>query len=146
VLLDRGYTLGIANRHAARAEALSDELRRIAPKATIHLLPWGGMPPHGVSLVVNATSCGLDGNPFETAFLEQLLDHLADDGAVLDLVYRREGETELARSAHARGLRAAGGDEMLLLQGAAAFRLFTGANAPLEVMRRALGRGKGGAA
>jgi shikimate dehydrogenase len=56
---------------------------------------------------------------------------------VLDAVYA-PGATPLVRAARARGLRAADGHALLLYQGAAAFALWTGRQAPLEPMRRAL--------
>jgi shikimate dehydrogenase len=55
---------------------------------------------------------------------------------VIDVVYA-PGETALVRTARAAGAEAIDGREMLLLQGAAAFELWTGRPAPLEVMRAA---------
>jgi shikimate dehydrogenase len=46
-------------------------------------------------------------------------------------------ETPLLREAHARGLRAAGGLDMLVHQGALSFLLWTGLEPPLDVMRAA---------
>ena len=48
------------------------------------------------------------------------------------------GHAALVRAAHAAGLRAMGGLSMLLYQGAAAFTLWTGYEAPLAAMRAAL--------
>jgi shikimate dehydrogenase len=53
----------------------------------------------------------------------------------LDLVYDRE--TPLLAAAHRVGARAAGGLEMLVQQGALAFELWTGQDAPVEIMRAA---------
>jgi shikimate dehydrogenase len=57
--------------------------------------------------------------------------------AALDLVYA-PGGTAWVRELRAAGVPAADGTEMLLHQGAAAFRRWFGVEAPLEVMRRAL--------
>ncbi len=57
---------------------------------------------------------------------------------VLDMAYG-PSETELIRQAREAGARAIPGTEMLLHQGAEQFRLFTGRDAPLDVMRRAVG-------
>jgi shikimate dehydrogenase len=46
-------------------------------------------------------------------------------------------ETPLLREARARGLRAAGGLDMLVHQGALSFSLWTGVAPPLELMRAA---------
>ena len=56
---------------------------------------------------------------------------------VFDMVYAPP-ETALLRAARAFGLRASGGLPMLLYQGAAAFALWTGYEAPIAVMRAAL--------
>jgi shikimate dehydrogenase len=53
-----------------------------------------------------------------------------------DLVYNPE-ETPFLRAAQSRGARAAGGLAMLVYQGAASFRLWTGREAPVEVMFQA---------
>jgi shikimate dehydrogenase len=55
---------------------------------------------------------------------------------VVDVVYA-PGETALVRTARAAGAEAIDGREMLLLQGAAAFELWTGRPAPIAVMREA---------
>ena len=81
-------------------------------------------------VVVNCTPVGLDdADP---------LEGLPVGGrVVLDLAYRGGG-TRLCRRARSEGSVALQGDGMLLHQGAAGFRLWTGRDAPLEVMRRAL--------
>jgi shikimate dehydrogenase len=61
-------------------------------------------------------------------------DELGDRQIVVDLVYRQE-RTPLVRAARARGLRCADGIDVLVHQGAASFRLWTGKSAPLGVMR-----------
>lgn len=62
---------------------------------------------------------------------------LHKDLAVYDIVYNPP-VTPLLREAKRRGIKAAGGIGMLLYQGAASFELFTGAKAPVAVMRAAL--------
>ncbi|GAC1334160.1 MAG: shikimate dehydrogenase [Candidatus Dormibacteria bacterium] len=100
-------------------------------------LPWvdsrAGLG--GATVVVNCTPLGLAGeDPLEGISLGGLV--------VLDLAYR-QGGTPLFRRAREEAVAALQGDEMLLHQGAAAFRLWTGAAAPLEAMRSALQRGIG---
>jgi shikimate dehydrogenase len=85
-------------------------------------------------LAVNATSLGLrEGDPLP-------LDPpaLPPVDAALDLVYTRGGETAWVRAMRGRGVPAGDGREMLLMQGAAAFRRWWGVEAPLEAMRAAL--------
>lgn len=85
-------------------------------------------------LAVNATSLGLrpgDALPLDPAALPPV-------DAALDLVYARGGETPWVRAMRERGVPAGDGREMLLMQGAAAFRRWWGVEAPLEAMRAAL--------
>lgn len=83
-------------------------------------------------LLVNATPVGLKGTgeiPIRSSLLPK-------SGLVVDLVYR-PGGTRLLREAAAQGLRTQDGIELLVQQGALAFKLWTGKKAPLEIMRRA---------
>lgn len=86
-------------------------------------------------LVVNATSLGWHGDalPIDPALL-------APDALVWDMVYQ---STPLLRACEKRGNRTLDGLGMLVRQGAQAFTLWTGREAPLEVMwaaaRQALG-------
>lgn len=87
-------------------------------------------------LLINATPIGTR-DPQATPIPMDLLRRLPHDAFVFDLVYNPP-ETALVRAAHAAGLRATGGLSMLLYQGAEAFTLWTGHEAPLAVMRAAL--------
>jgi shikimate dehydrogenase len=85
-------------------------------------------------LVVNATPIGTTSD--ETPVPVHLL---RPDLKVLDLVYR-PSPTRLVREARALGAQARSGAGMLLRQAAASFSLWTGREAPIEVMHRALDR------
>ncbi len=83
-------------------------------------------------LVINATSVGLkgeDGLPLEGIKFRK-------GQFVYDVVYHRE--TEFLRQAKKAGAKTAGGLGMLLHQGAKAFEIWTGASAPLDLMRKGL--------
>jgi shikimate dehydrogenase len=67
----------------------------------------------------------------------RLLDLLGRDAIVYDMVYN-PSRTLLVELAEARGLQARSGLGMLVQQGAAAFRLWTGVEAPVQVMEQAL--------
>ncbi|MEX2295007.1 MAG: shikimate dehydrogenase [Gemmatimonadota bacterium] len=93
----------------------------------------GAMAGEPLDLIVNATSLGLrdsDSLPID-------LSEVAEPGALLDLVYR-PAETPLVRFARTLGIPAADGGEMLVRQGAEAFRLWWGHPAPLQVMQEAM--------
>lgn len=83
------------------------------------------------AIVVNATPLGREHElPLPPALL-------APAAVLLDLVYV-PGGTPLVRAARAAGVRVVDGWTLLLLQGAEAFRLWTGRQAPVEAMRAAL--------
>ncbi len=123
--------LFLVNRTRSKAEAVASEILGRHPAAKV----VEGYPAGKVDLVLNATSLGLrleDPAPFDEKHFS-----LRQAAAVYDMIYR-PAETGLLRAAKAAGCRTANGLGMLLYQGAKALELWTGQNAPVEVMRRAL--------
>jgi shikimate dehydrogenase len=120
-----GAAIAVQSRSGERAQAFS----RLAAESGVALID-----PAECDVVVNATPLGMhadDPSPISLATLPRAK-------AVLDLVYRR-GETALVRAARALGLPAADGREVLLGQGAAAFRCwFPDREPPMDLMRAAL--------
>ena len=88
----------------------------------------------GCDLLVNATSVGLTSSIKESAVP---VDNLHSKQIVLDLVYGTSA-TALVREAKARGAIAIDGKEMLVMQAAGSYELWTAQRAPLDVMRRSL--------
>ncbi|RJO60596.1 MAG: shikimate dehydrogenase [Dehalococcoidia bacterium] len=84
-------------------------------------------------LLVNATSVGMSPGAGDTPVPAHLL---RSSLTVFDVVYAPL-ETRLLREAAARGCRVISGLEMLVRQGALAFELWTGKEAPLDMMRQA---------
>ena len=84
-------------------------------------------------VLVNATSVGM--HPQVNQSLVEP-EWLKPDLTVMDIVYNPV-ETKLAKDAKAAGARVISGVEMLLYQGAASFKIWTGQAAPVEVMRTA---------
>jgi shikimate dehydrogenase len=126
-LAEEGGEIIVANRRPERALDLAnqvggsgyglDELKRLVPKADV---------------VINATSLGMSaGDP-------QLLDGklLKSGQVVFDIVYNRK--TDLLIDAELAGAKTLDGVMMLVYQGAHAIKLWTGQNAPIEVMENAL--------
>lgn len=133
-LADAGVErIALANRTPERARALAERFR--TPGVRIDVVE-GADTLAGASfdLAINTTSLGLaPGDPLP-------LDPDAarvSIGAALDVVYAR-GETRWVHEMRARGLTAADGKEMLIQQGAAAFRRWWKREAPLDVIRAAL--------
>jgi shikimate dehydrogenase len=88
-------------------------------------------------VIINCTSVGLhDGDGLEA--LELSTEQIGQHRAVVDFVYRTDG-TALVRAAAAAGIPTVDGIELLIGQGAIAFELFTGVEAPVQAMRDALG-------
>jgi shikimate dehydrogenase len=122
----------IFNRTTSRAE----QLCRLAEG-------WGGAPCKVVQagdlpqiaaqadVIVNATSVGLGSLVKESPIPVDILD---SHHIVLDLVYGPE-RTELVRGALRQGAVAVDGREMLVMQAASSYQLWTGIDAPIDVMR-----------
>lgn len=90
----------------------------------------------GADLVVDCTSRSLSDTEAPVP-ASVPLDALHDGAAVVSLVYHRK--SEILVRAEERGLMVADGAGMLVHQGARAFRLWTGQDAPVEAMWAALG-------
>ncbi|MCJ7516251.1 MAG: shikimate dehydrogenase [Dehalococcoidia bacterium] len=86
-------------------------------------------------LIVNCTTVGMKYSPDET--LSPLTsDLIPKDALVYDLVYN-PSRTPLLRMAEVAGARTIGGLPMLVYQGAASFKIWTGREAPLDIMMTA---------
>ncbi len=124
----------VFNRHLHRAEGLVKHFGKSAAHMDLRAMPWHESIIESelarAKVLVNATSIGL--NADETPIPGEILGR---DLRVLDLIYNR---TRLLRDAEAAGCTAHDGETMLLHQGAAAFTLWTGQAAPLDVMSDAL--------
>jgi shikimate dehydrogenase len=89
-----------------------------------------------VDLLVNATPIGMKKE--DPCLIPA--DKLHSGLLVYDLIYN-PAETELLRRARAKGAAVSNGLGMLLYQGARSFELWTGKDAPVELMRQALEEG-----
>jgi shikimate dehydrogenase len=125
---ERVCLIGAGGAAAALLPALAGEVLRFSRS--------GRWPPDasGCDLVVNATPVR-----------DELLVEPRAEQAVVDLAYNADGSaTALVEAARAAGCRVVvDGLEALVRQGAASFRLWTGVEAPVDVMRAALGLGDG---
>jgi shikimate dehydrogenase len=124
----------VFNRHLHRAEGLVRHFGRSAAHMDLKAMPWHESIIESelakTKVLINATSIGLNADVSPVP-----AEVLTGDLLVLDLIYSR---TRLLRDAEAAGAIAQDGELMLLHQGAAAFTLWTGQPAPLEVMSAAL--------
>jgi shikimate dehydrogenase len=140
-LITEGFQrIVVFNRHLHRAEGLVKHFGKSAAHMELRAMPWHESIIEAelakTKLLINATSIGLatDESPVPGEILPP-------DLLVLDLIYNR---TRLLRDAEAAGSTVMDGELMLLHQGAAAFTLWTGQPAPLELMQEKLAEARAG--
>lgn len=132
-LVERGARVTVLNRTETRARQLAADLGAEAAGALDQL------PEHPRDVLVNTTSVGLSSDESPVGAQDHTRDCL-----VMDAVYQPE-RTRLLSDAEAAGARTIAGKWMLVHQAAEQIRLWTGADAPLEVMAEAFDRaGNGG--
>jgi shikimate dehydrogenase len=148
-LKNAGAEVHIWNRTQEKADALAREF-------SVHSSQVGEsenreLRTENFDLILNATTVGLaaanqsapsGGQPLGGSGSHDLkalpldADVLRASQVVMDLVYG-SNETQLIAAARAAGTNPVDGLEVLVCQGAASLRLWTGAEPPLEVMRAA---------
>jgi shikimate dehydrogenase len=136
-------SITLHNRTTARSEALVAELGGNDGRLTAVVGSAGGAA-RGSDLIINCTSLGMAGSP--VADVSPLEASEVPSGVfVCDIVANPE-TTPLLALARENGCRTLGGLPMLVRQGAASFALWTGRDAPIDVMfqavRRAMGHGQ----
>jgi shikimate dehydrogenase len=140
-LITEGFQrIVVFNRHLHRAEGLVKHFGRSAAHMELKAMPWHESIIESelakTKVLVNATSIGLSGDVTPVAG-----EIIPPELLVLDLIYNR---TRFLREAEAAGSTVQDGELMLLHQGAAAFTLWTGKPAPLELMQRKLEEARAG--
>jgi 3-dehydroquinate dehydratase/shikimate dehydrogenase len=119
----------ISNRTTERAARLSAEVG-------CRHVEWGARHSLKVDVIVNCTSVGMhpdvDESPMHVSVLKPGM-------VVFDTVYNPE-TTLLVKDARSRGCNVITGVELFVRQAALQFRLFTGRDAPVQLMREAVRR------
>jgi shikimate dehydrogenase len=133
-LADQGFTLVLAARDPAKAQALLEEL---APDGEHHTPPLGHFAKptdfafddreHLLDLVINASPLGMAGQPP----LHFDLSHVPPGSTIYDIV-TNPVETPLLAAARKAGFPTVDGLAMLIGQAAAAFEKFFGVAAPRQ--------------
>lgn len=125
-LAEAGADITIAARTPERAQKLVADL-----EVTARIIDFADVAAASPALIVNTTPAGMwpnvDASPWPDAV------PFPSEVTVYDMVYRPE-RTKLMAQAEASGGRAIGGLGMLARQGAAAFKIWTGKDAPVDVM------------
>ena len=124
----------LINRNVDKGEALA-RLVNEKTECRASFIPWIGTAPiPACDILINATSVGLypdSGRPdirYEDIF----------EGMIVQDVIPNPADTPFLQAARLRGARTLDGLSMLVYQGAIGFKLWTGREAPIEAMKRAL--------
>jgi shikimate dehydrogenase len=136
ILADKGAELTILNRHSEAAQDMADRLSGLFRK-NMQALELNRQNLEAVldraQILVNTTSVGM----FPDSTVSPVPASLLKPGlVVVDIIYNPL-KTKLLEEAEKQGAKIVGGIEMLVQQGAAAFELWTGQPAPVEIMRKA---------
>ncbi len=127
-------SLVIANRTLGSAVMLAEEMSNQMTDVRASSLESESLESHCAvaDLIVNTTSIGMLHGPAEGR--SPILEEFIPGGClVYDIVYNPE-VTPLLKAARRAGAQTLGGLPMLVYQGAAAFKLWTGQPAPIEIM------------
>ncbi len=142
-LLDGAERISVFNQKDAfwdRAEAKIQELQKEFPDRVIELLDLADEALLAkrlgeADILTNATRVGM--KPLDDLSLIKDLSLLRPELVVADTVYEPE-ETKLLKDAKAQGCKTVGGLGMLLYQGAAAVKLYTGREMPVDEIKKEL--------
>jgi shikimate dehydrogenase len=128
--------IAIVNRTLDRAERLVSDLSAAVTPTKLAAAPdshesWAKAAAEA-NLLVNCTSLGTAGTPEEDRS-PMPSNLIRSQALVYDLVYQ-PAETRLIRDAREAGASVIGGLPMLIYQGAASFKIWTGKDAPVDIM------------
>ncbi|MED9883184.1 MAG: shikimate dehydrogenase [Blautia sp.] len=121
-----------------RAKNTAEKLKKEAPKCQVQVFCLEDQEKlreevEKVDILVNGTLAGM--KPHEDTTLITDTAMFRPELVVADVVYNPE-ETRLLREAKEAGCKVVGGKGMLLWQGAAAYKLYTGMDMPVEAYRK----------
>ena len=138
-LAEAGCTeIVVLNRTLSKAQALVEAMQNSFRVVKVRAGEFPGgidYDANEVDLIMNCTSLGMSPNVEGLPWVEDV--PFREGQVVYDLVYNPR-RTRLLQKAEADGARAINGLGMLVWQGALAFALWTGAEPPVEAMRRAV--------
>ena len=117
--------MSVSNRTPERTQRLAEEVGCRA-------IDWAARHNVVCDTVINCTSVGMHPNMDESPIHQSLLK---PGLMVMDCIYTPE-QTLLVKEARNRGCHILTGVDMFVRQAALQFQLFTGKEAPLEVMRK----------
>jgi 3-dehydroquinate dehydratase/shikimate dehydrogenase len=128
-LKDRVATLSLTNRTVERASKLAEEV-------DCRAVDWNARHTVLCDLLINCTSVGMHPNLDETPIHHS---YLRPGLMVFETIYTPE-TTLLVKEARTRGCHVLTGVDLFVRQAALQFQLFTGRDAPVELMRAIIKR------
>jgi len=126
-LVDNGGRITIINRSIQAGKRLADNLNA-------DFKPLAGLKQIRADILINTTPVGMHPQTKQLPLSPELIRR---EMLVMDIVYNPL-QTALLKHARSRGCRTVDGIDMFVYQGACQFRLWTGKEAPLECMRKAV--------
>jgi 3-dehydroquinate dehydratase/shikimate dehydrogenase len=124
-LARRGASITVTNRHDERATSLAEEVGA-------RTINWGQRASTLADIIINCTPVGMHPNVDDTPVPPAAFQR--NNMVAFDTVYHPEN-TMFLKLALERGAHAVTGVEMFVQQAAHQFKIYTGQNAPLDVMR-----------
>jgi shikimate dehydrogenase len=127
----------LCSRNIAAAENLALELGNFFPSHAPATRPtqWLSKPETSIDLLVNTTPLGMSPDVESSPWPEGV--EFPGCRLVYDLVYNPP-VTRFTEQARGKGIETANGLGMLVYQAALAFEIWTGATAPIEIMKQAV--------
>jgi 3-dehydroquinate dehydratase/shikimate dehydrogenase len=129
-LMRRGANVTITNRHDERATRLAEE-------AGCRTVTWAARASTMTDVIINCTPVGMHPNVDDTPLPAGAFGRASM--VVFDTIYHPEN-TMMLKLARERGCKAVTGVDMFLRQATLQFKLYTGQDAPMDVMQDALRR------
>lgn len=126
-LLEAGATLTLANRTVSKGASLAESLG-------CNCIPLAEAEKFQAAVLINATSVGMRPHDTQSPMAASALSNFQ---VVMDIVYAPL-QTKLLQDSAKAGCTTINGLAMLLYQGVAQFEIWTGRQAPVDIMRNAL--------
>ena len=135
--LAKDNNITIANRTVEKAEALAKEISEKLNKKFGEEVKFSGLDIDldGIDIIINATPIGMYPNVDVEPIVKA--EKLREDMVVMDLIYNPL-ETVLLKEAKKVNAKTINGLGMLIYQGAVAFKIWTGVEPNIEVMKNAI--------
>ena len=127
----QGAEVVVVNRTMQRAYDMLFQLTASSGIRDVKVMTLHEASEIGASLIINCTSAGMYFDAGSSAWSDDVL--IPENITAYDMVYN-PAKTKFMQDVEAVGGRAIGGLGMLVRQGAAAFKIWTGVEPPLDVM------------